>query len=647
MDAYFFGKNKLNLLRFSSLQKTLRFFLLFGIICSVSCALPLNAAAKKGNDQTVLRATLKNGLRVVIVKNSLAPVVTTEINYLVGSDEAPEGFPGTAHALEHMMFRGSPDLSASQLADITAAMGGDFDAETQQMVTQYYFTVPSEDLDVALHIEAIRMKGLLSTDSLWDKERGAIEQEVAQDLSNPQYVFFTKLLESMFHGTPYAHDALGTRPSFDSTSGDMLQQFHAKWYVPNNAVLVIVGDVDPQKALTEVKELFEEIPSGDLPEKPKFEFGQVKLDTLRMTTDLPYGLAVIAYRFPGTDSPDYAAAQVLSDVLSNQRGRLYSLVPEGKALFAGFEYYALPKSGVGFAIAAFPKGYDTGGLLKDIGGVLLQELKDGVSADFVEASKRHEISDAEFQKNSISGLASVWSDAVAIEGRQSPDDDLDAMKKVTIDDVNRLARTFIDSTHALVTVLSPESSGKPMSSHGFGGAESFAPKETKGVKLPSWAESAMGRLSVPHSTVNPVVAALPNGIKLIVQPEAISNTITVSGYIRNNPELQTPKGKEGASSILNQLFEYGSTTRDRIAFQQSLDSIGASESAGGSFHVKILTENFDKGVELLADNELHPALPEKAFEIIRRQTSATVAGQARKPGLSYVAFSRFGPSTTR
>ena len=104
--------------------------------------------------QDVTRATLDNGLRVVIVRSPLAPVVTTVMNYLVGSNEAPNNFPGMAHALEHMMFRGSPGLSGDQLTNIAAAMGGDFNAETDQSVTRYFFTVPKQDLDVALHIES-------------------------------------------------------------------------------------------------------------------------------------------------------------------------------------------------------------------------------------------------------------------------------------------------------------------------------------------------------------------------------------------------------------------------------------------------------------------------------------------------------------
>ena len=588
-------------------------------------------ALMNNTSETVTRHTLKNGLRVVIVRNPLAPVVTTEINYLVGSNEAPKGFPGMAHAQEHMMFRGSPGLSANQLADISASMGGDFDADTRQMVTQYFFTVPAEDLDVALHIESIRMKGVLDTQKLWSKERGAIEQEVASDMSNPQYVFYKKLLAEMFKGTPYAHDALGTRPSFNKTTGAMLKKFHDKWYAPNNAILVIVGKVDPKKTLKKVEKLFGDIPSKTLPQRPAFNLQPVKTDTLRLTTDLPYGLAIISYRMPGTDSPDYAAAQVLSDVLSNHRGRLYSLVPQGKALYTAFEMNGLRKAGLGFSFAVFPKGANTKKLVGEVSSVMASELKNGVNPDLVAAAKRDEISSFEFQKNSVSGLANVWSEALAVEGRKSPSEDLDAIKKVTVQDVNRVARKYLNPNHAIYVILTPHASGKPISRKGFGGKESFAPKNPKPVQLPKWAEAAMGRLTVPKSIVNPVVSTLPNGIKLIVQPEHISNTVSVYGSIKNQPDLETPKGQDGVAGILDQLFEYGTKTLNRIQFQKALDDIGANESAGSSFSLNVLANHFDKGVKLLADNELHPALPTRAFMVVQHQTAATVAGQLQSP----------------
>ena len=115
----------------------------------------------------------------------LAPVVSTSVNYLVGSNESPAGFPGTAHAQEHMMFRGSAGLSADQLADIGSIMGGDFNANTSEGMTQYLFTVPSTDLDIALHIEALRMADVTDSKEGWDQERGAIEQEVAAGRLQP------------------------------------------------------------------------------------------------------------------------------------------------------------------------------------------------------------------------------------------------------------------------------------------------------------------------------------------------------------------------------------------------------------------------------------------------------------------------------
>ena len=598
------------------------------LICSLTSQ---GATNEISTGEGVSRTTLTNGLQVIIVPNRLAPVVTTMVNYRVGSDECPAGFPGTAHATEHMMFRGSPGLSADQLAAISAAMGGDDNADTQQAVTQYFFSTPVENLDVALRIEATRMRDLLADEKLWDKERGAIEQEVAQDLSNPQYVFYMQLMAAMFQGSPYEHDPLGTRPSFDKTTDADLRKFHNIWYVPNNAILVVVGDVDPRQVLEQVKKIFGDLPPGKLPARPEYNFQTVKPDTMKLDTDLPYGMTAITFRFPGADNPDFAAAQILSDVLSSQRGKLYGLVPQGKALFAEFAYDTLPKSGLGYAIAGFPAGADSTNLLEQVRNILTAEITNGVSAELVEAAKRREIAGAELQKNSVQGLASAWSEAVAVEGRQSPDDDINAIRQVTVADVNRVAGKYLDFDHAISAILTPQPSDKPISSKGFGGQESFASSKNTNVKLPAWAKQITEKLPVPVLTLNPFVTNLPNGIKLIVQPETISDTVSVYGRVKNNAKVQMPAGKDGVDQALGKLFSYGTKTLDRLAFQKALDDIGANESAGADFSLQVTSDQFDRGVQLLADNELSPALPEKDFKIIQPQLAASVAGELQSP----------------
>ena len=278
-------------------------------------------------------------------------------------------------------------------------------------------------------------------------------------------------------------------------------------------------------------------------------------------------------------------------MLSSQRGKLYQLVPDGKALFAEFAYESLPKAGMGFAIAGFPAGGDASNLLEQVKTILTEETTNGVLSDLVEAAKRREIASAEFQKNSVSGLAMAWSQALAVEGRQSPEEDVEAIRQVTVDDVNRVARQYLESDHAITAILNPQPSGKPISSKGFGGKESFTPSKTKGVKLPDWAAKAVKRVpgSQPPRS-RPSSPLLPNGLKLIVQPESISDTVSIFGRIKHNADVETAPGKEGADEILDELFSYGTQILDRMAFQKALDDIGANESAGTDFSVAVLDQ---------------------------------------------------------
>ncbi|MEY2394875.1 MAG: zinc protease [Acidobacteriaceae bacterium] len=600
------------------------------VMLVVTCLAYGQKSARKGD---VTRATLENGLRVVIVRDPLAPVVTVEQNYLVGGADTPNGFPGMAHAQEHMAFRGCSGLTADQIAAIFAQLGGQGNADTQQNITQYFTTVPAADLEIALRVDAACMQDVQDSQEEWAQEKGAIEQEVARDLSNPTYKFLTRLNADLFSGTVYSHDALGTKDSFEATTGAMLKKFYQDWYAPNNAILVIAGDVEPDAVLAKVKELYGEIEKRSVPVHPEDKLQPVKTESFTLDSNLPYMLVFTAYRMPGTESRDFAAVRILSDVLASQRGNLYALVPQGKALAAEFGLAeTFPKASVGYSVLALPADSDPASATQEMHKILSEYAAHGVPAELVEASKRGEIANAEFERNSIPGLAATWSQALAAEGRNSPDEIVEAMKQVTLEDVNRVAKSYLVDQNAITAQLKPVPSGEAVSEKGFGGSEQLTSSPNKPVALPSWAESQLRALTVPALDASWTDTTLTNGVRLIVKTDRASPTVTVLGNIQHHEDIQAPPGKEGVEAVLDELFSYGTETLDRLAFQKALDDIAANETAGHDFSLRVLKQDFSRGVQLLADNELHPALPEGAFNIIKQQSAQFVAGNLKSPG---------------
>ena len=574
----------------------------------------------------VTRATLPNGLQIVVLRDTLAPVVSTWMNYLTGSDEEP--IAGIAHAQEHMLFRGSKTLTASQFADTTAITGGTFNADTQNQITQYFFEMPSQYLDVALNLERSRAQGILDSQKLWDQERGAITQEVTSDNSSATFRLFAKSVAHVFAGTPYANFGLGTVASFKKIQAQDLKAFYDRWYHPNNSVYVIAGNVDPQQTIAKVKALFGGIPAVKLPARRPVKLQPLTPLTLHDNSSDPITLGFLAYRVPGYDDPDYFASQILNDVLNSQRGALYELQASGKALGTFAQAVTYPKAGmtlVGSAVPVTTKGEQA---IADVKAVLEGYKKTGLPADLVEVAKQRELAQAQFARNSISGLASTWSQTLAVEHR-TPDEELAGLERVTLEDVNRVLRTYYDQNTATVAISTP----KEAAGSAFGGRQgednTVIPTEHTG--LPAFAKKILAELRVPEQTVHPVVQTLPNGLKLVVVPSSISATAIVRGEILNNPGVQDPPGKEGIEAIVDGLFSFGTTTFDRIAYQTELDKIAATVGAGRGFSLDVLSKDFDRGIELLADDELHPAFPQPAFEIVKQQTVGSLTGTVKSP----------------
>lgn len=575
----------------------------------------------------VVQTTLPNGLRVVIVRDALAPMVATRLIYLTGSSAASADFPGTAHALEHMMFRGTPTLSSDQLTRLCQATGNNANASTSYEQTQYEFNIAPVDLGVILRLEADRMRALSFDPAQWARERGAIEQEVSRDRSLSQFRAREQFQNAVYDGTPFAWSPLGTRQSFDATTTDRLRQFYQTWYAPNNAILFVVGDVQPTAALKQVREAFGAVPSRPVPVRTPTDTDHAlpTARTLTAPTDSAIGRITVGWRAPGLRQSDAAALIVMADAIANSRSKLGILGLDGKSLGTAFLYQGYPSRGSITASISFPRGADPAPYQAELQAVLADYRAHGIPADLVDAAKRARIKAAEFERNSIAGLTRVWTAAVADWGVSSPDVLTKAYAAVTPEQVNALAARYLDPDHAITQVWLPQGTIPPVQDKGDTSGESFARTPTGPVPLPDWAQSVLDMPPVPHWPLPRTLFTLPNGIRLIVRPFHQSHTVLLFGQVRINPALQAPVGKEGIAALTAQLLLYGTAQHDRLSIAKTVGDLGSSVSLGSAFGLSAHTQDFIPTLAVLADTELHPAFPEK--ELITRREKLAVAQQ--------------------
>jgi zinc protease len=596
-------------------------FLVFPQMASAQGAAPVQNA--------VVRATLSNGMQVVLLPNKLAPVVTTVITYGAGSND--DTMPGIAHATEHMMFRGTKDISAGQFAIIAARAGAEYNASTQETSTDYYFKLPSAYTGIALRLEADRMTAALDRESDWKTERGAIEQEVRAHESVPGASVVAKMRRAFFGNTPYADDGVGTVPSFEKMHASDIAQFYHAWYHPNNATLVVAGDIDAAQTLAEIHRDFDGIPSATLPAHKKYPLAFTATTLHDTIAELPVPIAATSFRFPSLDSPDYAAGQVLEAVFDSGRGAFAALQTKGEILAglavagASRDVGMMMLGGIGLPGSA-PQNVQT-----SIDGVIAQYRTSGVPQPLIDAAKQRLLSQQDYREASISGLAFTWAGSLAENGA-SPDAIYDQIQHVTPDDVNRVLRTYMDPKRSVSMLLEPKSMSAIPHTDPNAGVENVKYTPDKEEPLPAWTVPYFkAGLKVPDSIGGVATYHLRNGLTLTVRSEHSSPTIVVRGSIRTSPELYEPRGKDGVASIAEALLQWGTSTYDRMQYQAQLENIAASADLGTSFSTEVQSKNFDRAMQLLADGMLHPAFPAQAFDLVKNNTTKTLAAVEHQP----------------
>jgi len=318
----------------------------------------------------------------------------------------------------------------------------------------------------------------------------------------------------------------------------------------------------------------------------------------------------------------------LQAVLDSQRGPLRALGDSGQALegeWVSLPYF--PEGQLAFATAALPPGSDPNPMTGRLEAMLEGEARHGVPRELFEATKRRLIIDQEESRNSIESLASDWATTIALDREPAIAREQQLIANVTYADVNRVAAKYLDARHAIVGALTPSAGATQRAAPApppQGAPEK--PLDTQSVTaLPAWGDELLRRTAVPESSLAPVRSVLPNGITLIVQPETISNSVFLYGRVRNVPELQEPPGQEGVTSILEGIFDYGSTTKDRLAFARAQDDLDASVEAGTGFGIQATPDSFERSVALLAESELHPRFDAPTFALAQHRALEALA----------------------
>jgi zinc protease len=302
-------------------------------------ALLLSAAPilAKPVEVPVVYYRLPNGLKVVISESHVAPVVAVAVYYGVGFRVEPKGQTGFAHLFEHMMFQGSANVKKTEHSKIIEANGGGFNGSTRLDFTQYYETLPSDRVETALWLEADRMRSLDVSEENLKNQQNVVSEEVRANVLNQPYAFFEwlDLWENANQNWFNAHNFYGDLHDIEAAKVDDVRQFFKTYYAPNNAVLVVAGDVDSDVVRKMIEKHFTSIPLQSVPERPDVNEPKQEKEKRVKQTDKLANLPALAfaYHLPSQDSSDYAPMVLLNLILQGDDGsRFYQRLVKEKQI---------------------------------------------------------------------------------------------------------------------------------------------------------------------------------------------------------------------------------------------------------------------------------------------------------------------------
>lgn len=615
------------------------------------CLLTICGASLAADQELDLQHyVLDNGLEVILVRDTTAPTVAVDIWFRVGSANDPAGKSGFAHLFEHLMFEGSPHVPSGEMDQLLERVGGSSNAFASSDITGYYDTVPSHQLPLALWIEADRMGGLAVTQESLDNQRAIVIEELQLRYDNSPYGPAVRaLLTVPYSYEPYQRHTAGSIEDVNRANLEDVIAFHRTYYVPNNATLVVAGDIDFAATRALIDELFGPIPRGDdppaLPDFVLVDQEEAEYITIEdPLINLP--ALLVAYEIPPLVSDDYPALDLLSRVLSvGDSSRLAKrLVDTGLALQA--DAWIIDNRGPG--IFAFILIANVGVDLAQLEAASYEELQkiidDGVAQEELDKVI------AGIRSSSILGLETALGLAQSVQNAnyyfgdpQAVFTGIDRYKAVASEDIQRVAIEYLeDSDRHVFNVV--ETDAEPAPKVLPYAAEDAVEQEPEYRYVIEQSESPP---PLDSNTFNfPTISenVLDNGLEVVVIEQPNMPIISLDVYFAGG-STAAPQDLPGLAGITGDLITRGTRTRSAQDIAGAIEQVGGAVGSGAgsdsmSLGVFALIEDADLAFELLADMTLNANFPENEVERERIERISALEANLAEPG--FVAGRTFG-----
>lgn len=411
--------------------------------------------------------TLQNGLKLLVKEDHRAPVVVSEVWYKVGASYEPLGITGISHALEHMMFKGTQTVKKGEFSREISSVGGMDNAMTSRDFTAYYEVLGSKHLPLSFRLESDRMQNLVMSPEEFAKEiKVVMEERRMRTEDNPQALTLERFYASVFMSTPYHHPVVGWMQDLKSMKVSDLQHWYQQWYVPNNATLVVVGDVQPEAVHQLAKKHFGQLASRDLP-KPLVEPVQKQVGEKIIKVNVPAKLPwlIMGYIAPSIKTAKVEwepyALEVAAAVLSSgSSSRLQSELVRGNeiATEAAGDYSPVLRLDSTFVLAGTPAQGHTLDELQAAFKAQVARLRNGTISDLeLKRVKTQVIADKVYAKDSMSYQAFELGNFVTVGlPWQLSEQYVDKIKSVTAEQVQAVAKKYLISDRLTIARLIPK-----------------------------------------------------------------------------------------------------------------------------------------------------------------------------------------------